>query len=616
MDARALGTCLAVATLLIVLGASDGGYFPSSWGWSALLACLVALVAVLVRDRVEIGRLEAIFLGGLCAFLAWIALSLLWTPTQTQTVFEIERTLSYLAFAVALAVVARRVDAPFLVGAALVAAVALCGYGLATRLLPEQLGTFDATSGNRLGDPLGYWNALAATAAIGCILAFGLVARAEPVVVRALSASSLVVLFPTLYFTFGRGGWLALFVALAALLALAPRRLQLITALLVVLPWPALALWLSYEAKGLTTPTPQLATASTDGRRLIVLLGVLAVAAAGATAAYVLLERRISPPVTLRRAYAAVLGAAALVALGVGLVLGGGPVQIADDALNEIREPPRAVTDDLTQRLFSLSNSGRLAHWEVSWDAFKREPILGTGAGSFEQEWAAHRPTPGKVRDAHSLYVETASDLGLVGVLLLAVLVVVPLVAAVRARSSPFVPIAAAGFVAYLVHAGIDWDWEMPVVTLLGITCASAILISARGTLTIGLARLRIPLAALLVAASAFGFVAMTGNRYLAQATSAQARDDAAGTLKYARRAEGWMPWSSHPLALQADVALEQARLARARELYRQAIEKDPSNWELWLGLALASEGSAQQRALAETERLNPLSTELRQLRE
>ncbi|HYT50946.1 MAG TPA: hypothetical protein VEL10_01935 [Gaiellaceae bacterium] len=45
--------------------------------------------------------------------------------------------------------------------------------------------------------------------------------------------------------------------------------------------------------------------------------------------------------------------------------------------------------------------------------------------------------SPAKVRDAHSLYVETLAELGPIGLALLSAALVVPLVAAVRARRHP-----------------------------------------------------------------------------------------------------------------------------------------------------------------------------------
>ena len=91
---------------------------------------------------------------------------------------------------------------------------------------PDRLGQFDPTAGYRLSAPVGYWNALGILAVLGIILAFGLVFRARPVP-GVLAAVSLLVLFPTVYFTYSRGAWLALAAGMAVALALDPRRLQL-----------------------------------------------------------------------------------------------------------------------------------------------------------------------------------------------------------------------------------------------------------------------------------------------------------------------------------------------------------------------------------------------------
>ncbi len=90
--------------------------------------------------------------------------------------------------------------------------------------------------------------------------------------------------------------------------------------------------------------------------------------------------------------------------------------------------------------------------------------------------WREHRTVPLEVRDAHSLYVETLSELGPVGLVLVFALVAIPLVAALRRRGDPLAVTAAAAFVVFAAHAGIDWDWEMPVVTLAGLGCAGALL--------------------------------------------------------------------------------------------------------------------------------------------
>ncbi len=50
------------------------------------------------------------------------------------------------------------------------------------------------------------------------------------------------------------------------------------------------------------------------------------------------------------------------------------------------------------------------------------------------------------------------------------------------------------------------------------------------------------------------------------------------------------------PSSARRDAALLGGSLADARQLYSQAIAKDDGDWELWLGLALASEGDARKQ--------------------
>lgn len=114
-------------------------------------------------------------------------------------------------------------------------------------------------------------------------------------------------------------------------------------------------------------------------------------------------------------------------------------------------------------------------YWHVAWHVGFHHPLGGTGAGTYDLEWAAFGDLArwGNVLDAHSLYLETFAELGLVGVVLVLALLV-PVSAAVRGPLSATSTAAAAGAVTFLVHAGLDWDWEMPAVTLVGIACLAA----------------------------------------------------------------------------------------------------------------------------------------------
>ena len=119
-------------------------------------------------------------------------------------------------------------------------------------------------------------------------------------------------------------------------------------------------------------------------------------------------------------------------------------------------------------------------YWRAAIADARSHPISGSGAGSFDYYWYAHRTTDANVRDAHSLYLESLAELGPVGLLLVLGVLVPPLIAAAIARSDSAVAIAAGGYSAFLVHAGLDWDWEMPATTLAGLACGAALLARAR----------------------------------------------------------------------------------------------------------------------------------------
>jgi O-antigen ligase len=127
-----------------------------------------------------------------------------------------------------------------------------------------------------------------------------------------------------------------------------------------------------------------------------------------------------------------------------------------------------------------ISFGDRPAYWRVAVDDSAAHPLFGSGAGSFDDYWREHRRIPASVRDAHSLYLETAAELGVVGLALLLCALGTPLVAAVTAPDRTRVATAAAAYVVFLVHAGLDWDWEMPVTVLAGLACGAAVLASVR----------------------------------------------------------------------------------------------------------------------------------------
>jgi O-antigen ligase len=121
----------------------------------------------------------------------------------------------------------------------------------------------------------------------------------------------------------------------------------------------------------------------------------------------------------------------------------------------------------------------RASLWGVAWHAFASHVAGGSGAGTFALAWirSGLAATRGGALDAHSLYLETLAELGAVGLVLLLAFLALPLARISRLRTGN-APIAAGAYVVFLVHAGLDWDWEMPAVVLAGLCCASVALAS------------------------------------------------------------------------------------------------------------------------------------------
>jgi O-antigen ligase len=126
----------------------------------------------------------------------------------------------------------------------------------------------------------------------------------------------------------------------------------------------------------------------------------------------------------------------------------------------------------------SFAGDNRPHYWHVAWKEYESNPVFGSGAGTFDQYWLRSRPTS-FARDAHSLYLETLAELGPVGLAVLLATLALPLLG-LRRRRDPVAAAAAAGYVAFLVHAAVDWDWELPAVTLAGLFCGAALLAAAR----------------------------------------------------------------------------------------------------------------------------------------
>jgi O-antigen ligase len=615
-DLGALIVGVAAAAGMGALAAADGGYFPPAWGWTALVGLWIA-AAWLLLGRVELrtGALGLAFLGAFAGLAGWTWLSLLWTDNTVQTALEGFRLLAYLGAAAALLLVVRRETTPALLRGVCAAIVLVSGYGLATRLFPDRLGTYDPIASYRLSEPLGYWNGLGAFAAMGAVLALGIVARDRSTVARFLAGAAVPLLACTVFFTFSRGAWAALATGLVVAFALDPRRLQLVVAAIAVGVPTGIVLLAALGSDALTERESPLQSAVDQGRVVALILLGCAIVAAVAAALLALAERRVQPSRTIRLAFAGVLAVLALGAAGVVLVEYGGPVELVEEAYDSFKAPPEQDPEELERRLFSFSGSYRTELWEAAWEDYQDNPVLGSGAGTYEQYWNRHRPIAHIVRDAHSVYLETLAELGLVGFAFLVVALGIPLVAAFGARGEPLAVGALGAYVVYLVHAGVDWDWELTGLTVPALACGVGLLLlrPPRSSPISPAAPARIAGAVLAVALAGVALVGLVGSSAsrLSEEALQATPPDYAKAEDEAEKAERWAPWSSEPWQRLGEAQLAAGTLADARVSFRKAIEKEPTDWQLWFRLAEASSGQEQRRALAEARRLNPRSPEL-----
>ena len=400
------------------------------------------------------------------------------------------------------------------------------------------------------------------------------------------------------------------------LLALDARRLQLIAVGLLVAAPSAVAVVLASRADGLTRIGSTILQAEHDGHRLATWVLVLAGVSAVLGLVAGLAERHIPVPSPVRLAFGALVVLALAAAVGGTIVHYGSPESIARRAYHSFAGTPVSVGTgaSLNNRLLNLSNDGRIELWHLAWRDAVAHPVLGSGAGTYEQYYDQHRSTTAVVRDAHNLYLQTLAELGPVGLGLLVIALALPLVAAVRARRHPFVPVAAAAYLAVVIHAAGDWDWQMPALMLAALLCAVAVLAAARqedGATGVVPGGMRGAALAVTVCVSAFALLGLLGNRDLASSSDALATHLYGDAAAAARSASRWAPWSSQPKAALGDAQYLAGNHRAARVSYLAAVAKDRHNAVLWFDLAVASTGKARTRAAREALRLDPLYPEI-----
>ena len=243
--------------------------------------------------------------------------------------------------------------------------------------------------------------------------------------------------------------------------------------------------------------------------------------------------------------------------------------------------------------------------------------MLGVGAGGYEQHWLADRPFEHKVRDAHNLYLETVAELGPLGLALLLLALGAPIAAAVAARRQPAscrclrcvlrVPRACGD----RLGLGARPSSRSYLRSSAGRRCWLRREREDR-PLQLGAGPWRRGRRTLVIAASS----SARSSANKAIAGSDAAADDANWAQGRERGTEGqalgtvvFEPWQR-----LGEAHIKRA-FAAAEQDFREAIERDPRDFELWLGLARATDGAERAAALRRATELNPFSPEIEDFR-
>ena len=586
----------------------------------------IAVVGVLVGvlPRAPLPR-TAVLAGTLLAgFVALTALSLLWASDQGNAFNQVALASCYLGLFVLVALAARDGEGHLWLQGLAVGLVAVAAIALAPRFLPDVFGSPDDSlaAGGRIGYPIHYWNGLAAMMATAVALLGWLAANGRVRAERIAAFAALTLPLLVLYMAKSRGGGVATLVALAVLVAAGPARTRLLANLALV---GAIFLPLLVFARSQTAflELPGSDVAADQGPEVLVF------ALATLVVAWVVrsrLDRRlghVEMPELSRRQTIGLGIAAAFVAL---LALAAfDPVQRFDD----FRQPPTAeqLASDQQASVATRSGGGRWQYWDAALDAFADEPLHGIGAGEFGTYWAQHGSFGFSVQNAHSLFLESLAELGLLGFLLISGFLATAAVAGtirvgyVRdGAASAALAVLAAG----LVSAAFDFVWELPAVFAPVVIVAALLTTNALTPRLLnapppppapprrsgaGLALAAATLLAGWGSIIASGWIVLT-ERELDRSDAAANRGEYRVAIEEAQDAVDLMPWAAAPrveLGLAYQVAGD---LTSARRALREGVERAEEDWRYWRSLALVDLAAGNLddacREIERTRELNP----------
>jgi tetratricopeptide (TPR) repeat protein len=596
------------ALLLVYLALRNGGYDPIPTGevgltiWWIVLIGTIAGALPVTRPRSPSG----VVLILLAALAGWALLSLAWTESDERTMIEVARTVTYAGvLLLGASLVARGHGRPVLAGVTAALGLIIV-FAALSRLepswFPEQnVGEFlpDIELESRLAYPINYSSGLAALCGLAIPLFTAAAASGRSLIARLLGAALLPVTALTLWLTGSSLAVPVVVIAIAVYLMLTRERVAGIVSLAIGAVGGGVLIVAANarEAldRGLDTPA-----ALAEGDSLLVILLVVTAATMGAQAlASAVFSRhpKLRGPLISRRAVWVIVAAGAAVVLVAGIAAGApGNIidRLEDFSSAEGLDPDEGARSD---QVLDVSARGRFQYWEGSLDAYATEPLLGIGPGTFEFYWAREGDPEAAifVRDAHSLYLETLAELGPVGFLLVLGIAGTVLIAGIRQalrappESRAICAAAVASCAVFLAVAVVDWIWELAALGMaFFFVAAVAIGREAPRSQPAEGARLRpaAPVIALAVLALIAIAIPFAGATLVEQSRDSYADGRPEDALDGARNAVAIQPNAATPRIQEATVLEAIGDLEAAVETAREATEREPTNWRLWMVLS------------------------------
>jgi O-Antigen ligase len=616
---RDAAVVLGVAAAVFALSYANGGFFPTTRSYAGIAAWWLLGVGAAIGVAsawAAIDRLALIALGLFAAFAVWVLISIGWASDAERAFAQFNQVALYVAvFAIAI-VLARLLPARVLVGGVALALSAIAAVALVSRFFPSTWGPspgaqFLQPLKYRLSFPLGYWNGLGIEVALAYPLLLSLMTSRRSRLASALAALPLPLLAAVMYLTSSRGAFAAAAVGVVAFLALTPKRWPALAAVVVAGVSGAVTVAVLVPKKQLVNGHMRTALGVQQGHHAALWIGITCVVTALVWAGLAELGTRLPTPSGRVGRVTAIV----LVVLAVAVVAVSHPIAKFDSFKSN---PTIANTHGTatTDHLLSSSGSGRWQFWSAAVSEFRAHPLNGGGAGSWQAWWLQHNSLKAASEFAHSLYLESLGELGVIGLLLITAAVLTAVVGAVRsalALVSSEVAAAAACGLTFFVAATYDWVWQLAGVGMVGVGMlgvALGALPATRATAWGRVGMVRPAIAVLAVAAIIPQFVVLASGSHLRNGQDAFFAGDAMSARSEFLAAKAIEPWAATPYLWLGLTAEGEGNLKVASRWLNDAISHSRRDYQLWLRAAIIEtkrgNAVAAKRDLAEARRLNP----------